>query len=138
MNIFLFFFNNFEFLLEVFIILFYLSSICSMKWALGFMFLCRSYTSFWKESIELFLHIKARYSSCRNNKRAHLVKLSKTASYFIKDHRVPTGKKGFLLLKDINEDMKEKYNLKIIIKMMNGWLSLPEVCKVLDSCKLTN
>lgn len=30
------------------------------------------------------------------------------------------GKKGFLLLKDINEDMKEKYNLKIIIKMMNG------------------
>lgn len=51
---------------------------------------------------------------------------------------MPMGKKGFLLLKDINEDMKENYNLKIIIKMTDGWLSLPEVCRVLDSCKLTN
>lgn len=75
---------------------------------------------FLSESIESYLHIKARDSSHRKNQRVNLVKLSKIASHFIKYHRMPMGKKGFLLLKDINEDMKENYNLKIIIKMTDG------------------
>lgn len=50
------------------------------------------------------------------NQRVNLVKLSKIASHFIKDHRMPTGRKDFLLLKDINENMKENYNLKSLLR----------------------
>lgn len=38
---------------------------------------------------------------------------------------MPTDKKGFLLLKDINENMKENYNLKSLLRWrMDDFLSL--------------